>query len=277
MNVEASAGGRLYLRAFYVLLSVFLYAPIVVLVVFSFNDSRVVAFPLRRFTTEWYTSLLSNEPLLKALKTSTLVASVSSVVVVVLGVLAAYALGRRRFAGKTAVSGLLFSPLVIPYLVFGICLLILFQALDKLLTEVAGIYFGLGAHAVVIGHVVVSLPYAVLTIGPRLEFVGRALEEAAGDLGASGPETFRRVTLPLLAPALASSFLIAFTLSFDEYAIASFLADKDATYPIYLYSQLRVRAAIPQMIAVSVLVLTASFVVVLFAETLRIRAERVGT
>lgn len=274
MQAAASRGGRRSLVAFFWALIVFLYAPIVLLAIFSVNDSRLVAFPFQGFTLRWYDEFLHNEVLLSALRTSAMVALVTSVLTVALGVLASYPLARMRFRFRGAASGLLLSPLVIPYLVFGIALLILFTALDDVLKSAFGVYLGLGLHAVVIGHVVVSLPYAILTIVPRLTRIGLDLEEAAADLGASGRSAFRRVTMPLLTPAIVSSFLIAFTLSFDEYAIASFVAGDSATYPIFLYGQLRIRAKLPQMIAVSVIVLVASLILVAATEGWRRRAER---
>jgi len=217
---------------------------------------------------------VSDPELLSALRTSAVVAGLSSLIAVALGVLGSLVLVRRRFVGKGVVSGLLLSPLVIPYLVFGISLLVLFRAVDTFLTDTLGVYIGLGLHAIVIGHVVVSLPYAVLTVVPRLERIEIALEEAARDLGANGLQSFRRVTLPLLTPAVVSAYIIAFTISFDEYAIASFVAGQEATYPIFLYAALRTRARLPQMIAVSVLVLLASLLLVVAAEVGRRRAER---
>jgi spermidine/putrescine transport system permease protein len=193
---------------------------------------------------------------------------------VTLGVLASFALVRRRFVGKSAASALFLSPLVVPYLVFGISLLVLFTATDRFLANTTGYFIGLGLHSVVIGHVVVSLPYTMLTTLPLLERLSTTLDEAAHDLGAGGWETFRRVTLPLLAPALVSSFLIAFTLSFDEFAIASFLAGTQTTWPVYLFAQLRVPSQLPQMLAVSSVILVASMLLVVSAEIGRRLVER---
>jgi spermidine/putrescine transport system permease protein len=268
MDVAASRGALRSLRVFFALLVIFLYAPIAILAIFSFNDGDV-AFPLQGFTTRWYAQFFSNPLLIGALKRSAIVATASSLIAVVLGVLASFALLRRRFAGKAAASSLFFSPLVIPYLVFGISLLLLFTLVDKVLTEVAGVYIGLGLHAVVIGHVVVSLPYVILTIMPLLERLSLSLEEAARDLGAGTWQTFRRITLPLLLPALVSSFLIAFTLSFDEFAIASFLAGTQPTWPVYLFAQLRVPSQLPQLVAVSSVILIGSLLLVLSAEIAR--------
>ncbi len=272
-DIAASGRARGLLILFFGALVLFLYAPIAILALFSFNDGDV-AFPLQGFTSHWYRDALTNPTLIGALERSMIVAAASSVIAVALGILAAFALVRRRFMAKSAVSALLFSPLVVPYLVFGISLLVLFTALDKVLTDTMGVYIGLGLHSVVIGHVVVSLPYAILTIMPLLERLSLSLDEAARDLGAGPWETFRRVTLPLLLPAIVSSFLIAFTLSFDEYAIASFLAGTQPTWPVYLFAQLRVPSLLPQLVAVSTIVLIASVLVVGGAEIGRRVAER---
>jgi spermidine/putrescine transport system permease protein len=274
MDAAASKGGRVGLIGLYALLVVFLYLPIAVLMVFSFNDSLLTTFPLSGFTTRWYRLLMQNDQLLSALWNSAVVATISSVLAVGLGVFASYALVRRRFRAKGAASGLLLSPLVIPYIVFGIALLILFKSLDNFLIQHVGIYFGLGMHSIVIGHVVVVLPYTILTLAPRLERLGKDVEEAARDLGAGPASTFLRVTMPLLTPAIVSAFLIAFTLSFDEYAIASFIAGDYTTYPLFLYGQVRIRIGLPQMIAISVIVMLLSILVVVGAEVYRRRSER---
>jgi len=273
MEIATSKSALRLLKLFFVLLVIFLYVPIVVLAVFSFNNGDP-SFPLQGFTMHWYGDALSNPVLLGSLKRSAIVATASSLIAVALGVLASFALIRRRFFGKPAVSALVFSPLVVPYLVFGISLLVVFAALDKLLTAVFGIYIGLGLHAIVIGHVVVSLPYTILTIIPLLERLSVSFEEAAHDLGANTWETFRRVTLPLLMPALVAAFLISFTLSFDEYAIASFLAGTEPTWPVYLFAQLRIPRLLPQLIAVSSIILVASTFLVVGTEAGRARAER---
>jgi spermidine/putrescine transport system permease protein len=273
MEIATSKRALRGLRTFYVLLVVFLYLPIALLAVFSFNAGDA-NFPLEGFTTEWYSRVFSNPTLLTALQRSAIVATISSAIAVALGVLASFALIRRRFAGKAAASALFFSPLVVPYVVFGISLLVLFTFVDKLLVAATGFYIGLGLHAIVIGHVVVSLPYTILTIMPLLERLSVSLDEAAHDLGASTWDTFRLVTLPLLLPALVSSFLIAFTLSFDEFAIASFLAGPSPTWPVFLFAQLRVPSQLPVMVAVSSLILVASLMLVLGAEIVRRRVER---
>jgi spermidine/putrescine transport system permease protein len=268
MDVALSKNGARLLRAFFALVVVFLYAPIAILLIFSFNNSDLPAFPLSGFTLHWYHQFLTNADLRGALETSAIIAALSSIGAVVLGVLASIALVRRRFVGKAAVSALLLSPLVIPYVVFGVSLLLLFHRVGiprSILT-------------VVIGHIVISLPYTILVLVPRLEQIDVSLEEAAYDLGASRLRTFRSITLPLILPAVLSAFLIAFTTSFDEYAVASFVVGPRATFPIFLYSALRFPSQLPQVIAVAVVVIVVSLVVVVAAEVgRRIAERRLGT
>jgi spermidine/putrescine transport system permease protein len=263
MDVALSRNGRRVMRVFFALVVAFLYAPIVILLIFSFNNSQLPSFPLSGFTLHWYHQFLSNSDLQRALETSAKIAALSSVGAVALGILASIALVRRTFRGKSPVSALLLSPLVIPYVVFGISLLLLFHALG----------ISLSSLTVVIGHVVITLPYTILVLMPRLQQVDISLEEAAYDLGAGRLQTFRLVTFPLILPAVVSAFLIAFTTSFDEYAVASFVAGSTQTFPIYLYSAVRFPYNLPQVIAVAVVVITISLLVVVAAEVLRRRAE----
>ena len=186
MDVALSRNGRWALRGFFGLVVVFLYAPIAILLIFSFNNSVLPTFPLSGFTLHWYRQFLNDPELTGALETSAIVAALSSVGAVVLGVLASIALARRRFRGKAAVSALLLSPLVIPYVVFGISLLLLFHTLGiprSILT-------------VVIGHIVISLPYTILVLVPRLEQIDvtsrrRPTTSARAGCGRSGRSSCR--------------------------------------------------------------------------------------
>jgi spermidine/putrescine transport system permease protein len=263
MDVALSRNGRRLMRVFFALVVVFLYAPIAVLLLFSFNNSQLPSFPLSGFTLHWYREFLTNSDLQSALLTSAKVAGLSSVGAVALGILASIALARRAFRGKSPVSALLLSPLVIPYVVFGISLLLLYHTLGM----------SLGILTIAIGHIVITLPYTILVLMPRLQQVDVSLEEAAYDLGAGPLTTFRRVTLPLILPAVVSAFLIAFTTSFDEYAVASFVNGSTETFPIYLISAFRSPHNLPQVIAVAVVVITVSLLVVVAAEVWRRRAE----
>jgi len=270
MDIAVSPGGKWALRVVLVLLVAFLYAPLLLLVVFSFNDNDLPVFPLEGFTTRAYELFLSNPELKNAVLTSGKVALVASVVSAVLGLLAAIALVRKRFVGKAAVSGLLLSPLVIPYIVFAIALLILFVQIDKL----PGIALPLSIWTLIIGHVVILLPYVILVLIPRLERIDVRLEEAAYDLGASAWRTFRSITLPLIWPALLSAFLVSFVFSFDEIILASFVAGNATTFPLYLFSQLRFPSLLPQVIAVAVIVFAVSMLVILATEVGRRFLER---
>ena len=264
MNPAISTGGRRTLWGFFWLLAIFLYAPIVILIIFSFNDSELVSFPWYGFTTRWYHEFLANGTILAALRTSVLVASITAVIATALAIPASIALVRRRFFGKGFVSGLLLAPLVIPLVVMGISLLILFNAIG----------IPLSPYTVAIGHVVIALPFAILTMVPRLERIPAALEEASRDLGASAMTTFRLITFPLLLPALISAALISFTISFDEVVISSFVIGKQVTFPVYLYSQLRLPERLPSVIAVAVVILVVSIIVVVASEVGRFIAER---
>ena len=264
MNPAVSTGGRRGLWLFFGFLVVFLYAPIVILIVFSFNDRIFVSFPWQGFTLRWYREFLSNSVMISALQTSAYVALITAVVTVVLAIPASIVLVRRRFFAKGLVSGVLLAPLVIPLIVFGLALLILFNTLGIPLSPLT----------IVIGHVVVALPFAILTLVPRLERIPAWLEEASRDLGAGALTTFRSITFPLLAPAVVSAFLISFVISFDEVVVASFIAGDQPTFPIYLYSQLRLPRRLPQVIAVAVVVLIVSVIVVVASEVGRRIADR---
>ena len=264
MDVAFSPNARRLLCSFFGLVLLFLYAPIVILLIFSFNDSVLPSFPLSGFTLTWYRQFLHDGELHGALKTSAIVAALSSGGAVLLGMLASLALARRRFHGKAIASAFLLSPLVIPYVVFGISLLLLFRT----------IHLSSSILTIVIGHMVISLPYAILVLVPRLQQIDRTLEEAAFDLGARRLRMFRSIILPLTTPAIVSSLLIAFTTSFDEYAVASFVAGTQVTFPIFLYRALRFPSQLPEVIAVAVVVMTASLIVVVGAEVGRRVAER---
>lgn len=264
MNPAISRGGRRALIGVFVVLLVFLYAPIVVLIVFSFNDRELVSFPWEGFTIRWYQTFLRNAALLTSLRVSAQVALVTAVVTVALAAPASIALVRRRFVAKSLVTGALLAPLVIPLVVFGISLLVLFNAVG----------IPLSPFTIALGHIVVALPFAILTMVPRLERIPAELEEAARDLGADAATTFRTITLPLLLPAVLSAFLISFVISFDEVVIASFVAGDEPTFPLYVFSQIRLPRQLPPVIAVAVVVMLLSAIVSAGSEVGRWIADR---
>lgn len=269
MEIAASRFGKGALKGIFALLVLFLYSPLLILLLFSFNDNNLPVFPLKGFTTDAYRDFIANDELRASVLTSAKVAAVSSAIVVVLGVLAAIVLVRREFFAKPAVSVLLLSPLVVPLIALAIGLLVFLNRVPIL---------DPGLRAIIAGHVVLSLPYAILILAPRLERIDVRLEEAARDLGATPFRTFRSVTLPLIMPAIVSSFLVAFTISFDEIVVASFVNGDATTFPIYLFSQLRFPTLLPQVMAVAVVVMFASVLLLLAAELgRRVVERRLGT
>lgn len=244
---------------YYGILAMFLYMPIFLLIVFSFNDSVVLAFPLKGFTTQWYRELSQADELLKAVRNSLVVGLVASLVSLALGTMAAIAIMRFNFRGRDTFLSLASMPLVIPYVVLGVSLLILFSALGVELT----------LWTVAVGHIVINVPYVMLIVAARLAGFQANLEEAAMDLGATYWGTLTRVTLPLSAPALMAAFLSSFTTSFDEFTLAFFLAGTQNTLPVYLYSQLRFPSRLPLAVTLAAVVMVVSILILLFSEWLR--------
>ncbi len=264
MNVAVSGRGKAGLWISFWLLLIVLYSPILILIIFSFNDREIVSFPWEGFTFRWYESFVQNEEIIEAIRVSGQIALVASICTTALAIPASIALARRRFVAKGAISGVLLAPLVIPLVVLGTSLLILFN--------MVGLPFGF--LTIVIAHIVIAIPFAVLTIVPRLERIPVALEEASRDLGATWFVTFRTITLPLLTPAIISAFLISFTISFDEIVLADFVGGQVTTFPRYVWGQLRLPRQLPQVIAVAVVVLVISTIVIALSEVIRRRADR---
>ncbi|QYK51821.1 MAG: ABC transporter permease [Anaerolineales bacterium] len=248
---------------YYLLLLLFLQLPILLLIVFSFNDSVLLVFPLRGFTLQWYRELLQATELINAAKNSLLIGLVSSVVATVLGGAAAIAIARYNFPGREFFLNIATLPLVIPYVVLAVALLILFQALK----------IELSLWTIMIGHTIINMPYVMLIVAARLSGFANNLEEAAMDLGATYWGTLMRVTLPISMPALVAAFLSSFTMSFDEFSLAFFLAGTQNTLPVYLYSQLRFPSRLPLAVTTAAVVIMVSVVILLFSEWLR----RIGT
>ena len=264
MDIATSKSGRRSLAAWFGILVLFLYAPLAILVIFSFNDNNLPVFPLKGFTTDAYRQFAANDELKASIVTSTKIAALTSVGAVALGLLASIVLVRRRVFAGGVLSALLLSPLVVPYIALAIGLLIFFNEAS----------LPLGIKSVVMGHIVLAIPYTILILVPRLERLDVRLEEAARDLGAGAFETFRLITFPLLLPAIVSALLVAFVLSFDEIVVASFVAGDTTTFPLYLFSQLRFPTLLPQVIAVAVIVMAASALVLVGAEIGRRVVER---
>ena len=218
-----------------VLYVAFLYAPVMLLPVFSLNDSQVLSFPLKGFTTQWYAALAEEEELLGSLVNSLVVATLSALIATALGALAARAITRFRIAGLGAARAVIMTPLVMPEIIVAISLLILFLAIG----------FSPSLIAVVVGHVLLTVPFTMSIMTSSFEQFDDSLEEAAIDLGENEWGALLRVTLPVVMPGLISSALVAFTVSFDEFILAFFLSGADPTLPVYIWGQVRFPAKLP--------------------------------
>jgi len=249
------------LRLYALFYLAFLYIPVMFLVLFSFNDSIYIKFPLTGFTTQWYVELFHNEPMFAALLNSLKVASATSVFATVLGIFGAKAVTRYRMPGKAPAVFVIMLPLVIPEIIMGVALLIL----------VTRIGIPLSLYTVTLGHILISVPFAMATLMSRFEGFDRSMEEAAADLGDNAWWTFWRVTFPMVFPGVLASLLLCFTISFDEFIMAFFLAGTEPTLPIFIYSQLRFPLKLPGVLALGAIILAVSFIVVVFSQWLRRR------
>ena len=215
---------------------VFLYAPIISLVVFSFNESRLVTV-WSGFSTKWYGELFADPQMLDAAWLSLRIAAISATIALVLGTLCAIALVRfRRFRGRTALSGMVSAPLVMPDVITGLSLLLLFVGMESLLGWPAG----RGMLTIILAHSTFCMAYVCVVVQSRLADFDMSLEEAAMDLGATPARVFFDITLPIIAPALVSGWLLGFTLSLDDLVIASFVSGPgSSTLPMVIFSKVK--------------------------------------
>jgi spermidine/putrescine transport system permease protein len=247
----------------------FLYLPVLVLPVFSFNNSEFIAFPLSGFTTRWYAGLAADSAMQHALGNSLKVAAATALLATLLGLAAARAVTRYRLRGAHLALGFISVPLFIPDIVLGISLLLALGTLGLPLS-LAG---------VVLGHLLICVPFALIVLVARFEGFDRNLEEASADLGEDGWMTFWRVTFPLALPGILASLLLTFITSFDEFLIAYFLSGTEATLPIYIWGQLRFPERLPMVLALGTMILAGSVALVVVAEYVRnigIRKPMVG-
>ena len=243
---------------------VFLYLPVLFLPLFSFNSGTIVAFPIKGWTLDWYRQLGGQETLIQALVNSLIVGLVTALLSPSLGLFAARAYVRYRFRGKEASEGLVMLPLVIPGIIVASSMLVLFISI--------GINPSLTA--VTLGHTFLALPFAVSIMKSAFDDFDASLEEAAFDLGSGVVETFRRVTLPIVAPGIVASLLVTFTVSFDEFVLAFFLSGNQPTLPVYIWSQIRFPAKLPNTLALGSLLLLASVALLVVAEYFRRRSSK---
>lgn len=259
--MNPSRGSRALLKGYAIAVYLFLYLPIAVLILFSFNESRLNA-TWQGFTLDWYAKLLSNTKVLGALRNSLVVAAVSTPLATLLGTLAAFAVHRLRFPGRKAIEGALYIPIVLPEIIMGISMLSLFSLI--------GLRLGIGT--VILTHVTFSAPFVFVVVRARLHDLNKGLERAAMDLGADEWLTFWWVTFPLVSPGILAGALLAFTLSLDDMIITFFAAGPGATtLPLQIYSMVRLGIS-PEINALSTVLMVATVALILGAERLRRRS-----
>jgi spermidine/putrescine transport system permease protein len=259
---------RWWLRAWLAATFVFLYAPIVILVAFSFNDSRrnIV---WQGFTLDYYGRAWNNPRLIEAFTNSLLIACLATLISTVIGALIALALWRFRFPGKPAVEGAVVLPIVIPEICLGVALMAFFARTGF----PAGLPWPLGLAPIVAGHVAFCFPFVAVVVRARMASFDRALEEASKDLGAGEWQTFRHVTLPHMKPALIAGALLAATLSLDDFVITFFTSGPGTlTFPVQVYSMVRFGAT-PEVNAASTVLIAITILLTVIATRLQ-RPER---
>lgn len=231
------------------LVFLFLYLPIIVLIVFSFNDTKLNIL-FEGFTLKWYTELFKNTTLLNAFKNTLVVAVISTLLSTIIGTISAFGLSRYDFRGKKLINSLLYIPIVMPDIVIGISLLAIYTLMR----------FNLGMFTLILAHIAFSIPYVLVSVRSALDGMNPYLEEASSDLGANSIQTFFRVTLPSVASGIFSGALLVFTLSMDDVVISYFTAGPDAvTLPQYIYSMIK-SGITPDVNALFSLMLLVTFV-----------------
>lgn len=237
----------------------FLYLPMLVLPLFSFADQTIFRFPIENFSTRWYQEMSNRPEMINALFNSLKVGIVASISATILGLLAAKAITRYVMPGKAVAMALISLPLFIPEVLLGLALLIIVNLIDV----------PLSLWTIAAGHVMLCTPFAMAVLIARMDGFDKSLEEASLDLGETGWMTFWRITFPLILPAVISSLLLTFIVSFDEFLLAFFLQGNEITLPLYIWGQLRFPSNFPPVLALGTCILLASIVLVVFAEWLR--------
>jgi spermidine/putrescine transport system permease protein len=258
---------RLWLRLWLLAVFLFLYAPIVILIVFSFNDSRrnIV---WQGFTTDYYVKAAENASLIEAFSNSLIIATVSTVLSTIIGALLALALWRFRFPGKAALDGAAALPIVIPEICMGVSLLVFFNRVGW----PTDMPWPLNLTPIIIGHVAFSFPFVAVVVRSRMAGFDRSLEEASKDLGASEWQTFWNVTVPYMKPGLIAGGLLAMTLSLDDFVITFFTSGPGTlTFPVQVYSMVRFGAT-PEVNAASTVLIAVTVILTIIA----VRWQRPG-
>jgi spermidine/putrescine transport system permease protein len=263
MSRRSQLGGAPLLKSYALLVYAFLYLPIVVLVVYSFNGSGVGGFPPHGWTLDWYRALWTDGPLWDSVLNSLIVAVAAVAISLGLGLPAALALDRSEFPGKAAFRRIVLLPLILPGIITGLSLLTLF----------VGVHMNLSLVTITLGHGTALISVATTEIFAGLQKLDRRQEEASLDLGANHWKTFWRVTLPSLRVSMIAAGLLIFTLSLDEIAVSFFLIGRDNTLPLEIWSRLR-RGITPEINAISTLILLFSIATIMIWYRLRTRGAR---
>ncbi|ADZ92991.1 ABC transporter permease subunit [Marinomonas mediterranea] len=249
----------------------FLYAPIIALIIYSFNASKLVTV-WGGWSFKWYVALFQNEQIMNAAWVSLKIAFISATLAAVLGTMAGFVLSRMgRFKGKTLLAGWVTAPLVMPEVITGLSLLLLFVAMESLFGWPAG----RGMTTIIIAHTTFCLAYVAVVVQSRLASLDATLEEAAMDLGAKPSSLFFLITLPLISPAIVSGWLLSFTLSLDDLVIASFVSGPgNSTLPMVIFSKVRLGVT-PEVNALATLMIVAVTIAVLAAVIIMRRQNKV--
>ncbi len=249
-------GRTMLLKIWAGLVYTFLFLPILAVIIMSFSTSKYSTFPIKALTWKWYGQAFGDDKIVSALQTSVLIAIAATVVATTIGTLAALGFVRHRFRGRDGLHALFLSPLIVPEIITGIALL----SFATLLSVQGGLVL------VIIGHVLIGLPFVVTIVSARLYGFDRALEEAAMDLGANEFVTFRRITLPLIVPGILGGALLAFTVSFDNFLITFLLAGSEVTtIPVQIYSMVRFEFT-PKIHAISTVIVFVSISLILLSQ-----------
>jgi len=257
--------GGLALPAASILVSAFLYLPLVVVVLYSFSAPEVIRWPIAGYTLDWYRELADDDEILAALRLSVLIGLVAAAVAVVLGTLAALAIDRYAFPGKGALRFAVVLPITLPGIVTGVAMLSFFSLLG----------WPLSRWTLIVGHATFCIALVLNNVVARLGQLPRNLDEASADLGAPPWRTFWRVTFPLIRPAILAGAILAFTLSFDEVIVSFFLQGREPTLPLLIWGRLRVGLS-PEINAVATVIVGVSLAGVLLSNLLLRRARAIG-
>lgn len=260
------AAGQFAVRSYLTLMLAFLYLPIAIMIAMAFNQSALYELPFQ-FSFVWFEALSGNTLLWAATRNSVLLATASTIIATVLGTMAALSFARYQFRGKTLLRFILFVPVTVPWLIIATAMLVFFFWVG----------IGRGLHAMLLGHVALSLPYVIVIVGARLASFPMELEEAAATLGATPWQVFWRISAPIIAPGIVAAALFSFAISFDQFATSYFLsAPGVSTLPVEIYSAIR-RGFTPEINAISAIVIVLSMgIMLIFSQLFRFSGTPAG-